>query len=118
MEEILNQESYTLIIDNVSMETQFNPKQKICINEEDDDDDDEEDIHEYDLERGSIIHDLNITIGSTEIPRYNCAAHKINLVIRKAIKATPYVNDFLDSLSKFAKVIRKSTELNLTDFHN
>ena len=54
-------------------------------------------------------------IGSITIPRYTCTDHKINLAIRKAIKSSVNLTNFLTTLSKFASQIKKS--INLSSKH-
>lgn len=54
---------------------------------------------------------LNLKVGSSEIPRFSCAAHKLNIVVQKAIINTPHVNQTLQTLSSFASNIKKSTHL-------
>jgi hypothetical protein len=66
---------------------------------------------EYNLEKGSLLTDISLKIGSSEIPRFSCAAHKINLVVRKAILSSNYVSNMLTRLSNFAKSIKKSIDL-------
>ncbi|RNA03209.1 hypothetical protein BpHYR1_011107 [Brachionus plicatilis] len=45
-----------------------------------------EESEEYESEEINI---LNIELGTNMIPRYSCAAHKINLAVRAAIKSCP-----------------------------
>lgn len=65
---------------------------------------------EYDLSKGEIIEILNLEIGSNMIPRFNCCAHKINIVVRRAVKLTSHFANSLSELSNFIKNIRKSIE--------
>ena len=36
----------------------------------------------YDFQKGELITNLNLEIGSNKIPRFSCSAHKVNLAIR------------------------------------
>ena len=55
----------------------------------------------------NIFYELK---GSTRIARYSCAAHKLNIAVRKGVKASQYVSQFLESLSSHARSIRHSIE--------
>ncbi|RMZ94056.1 zinc finger BED domain-containing 1, partial [Brachionus plicatilis] len=44
-----------------------------------------------------LIKDLKICLGSDKIPRFNCSAHKLNLVVRKSIESNRHVSkDYQD----------------------
>jgi hypothetical protein len=65
-------------------------------------------LSEYNLNKGSLVTEQNLEIGSNKVARYNCAAHKMNLVIRKAIKRNPHLSKLLISLSKLKTNVKKS----------
>ena len=48
---------------------------------------------------------IEIKIDSINVPRYSCAAHKLNICIRKSILECEFVSKFLKDLSKFASSI-------------
>jgi hypothetical protein len=41
-----------------------------------------DDKFSYDSQKGELITDLNIEIGSNKLPRFSCSAHKVNSAIR------------------------------------
>lgn len=43
----------------------------------------------YELRGNAIIKYLNIKLGSSELPRFSCVSHKLNLAIRHAINNHP-----------------------------
>ncbi|RNA03548.1 zinc finger BED domain-containing DAYSLEEPER-like [Brachionus plicatilis] len=57
------------------------------------------------------INFLNIQLGTNSVPRYSCAAHKINVAVRCAIKTCNSFSKILAKLSKFASKIRRSNVL-------
>ncbi|RNA15565.1 hypothetical protein BpHYR1_033482 [Brachionus plicatilis] len=63
------------------------------------------------------INFLNIEIGTSSIPRYSCAAHKINLAVRSSIKSCRLLSKMLSRLSNYAASIRRSN-MNSLDFIN
>ncbi|RNA09202.1 zinc finger BED domain-containing 1-like [Brachionus plicatilis] len=69
-----------------------------------------EESEEYESEEINI---LNIELGTNMIPRYSCAAHKINLAVRAAIKSCPVFSNTLTKLSKFASSIRRFNVLSV-----
>lgn len=78
------------------------PKPSIPINVRDDDND------EYNFSYDSLIKDLELQIGSCQIPRYQCMAHKLNVSSRKSIRDCDFVSDILTKLSNFASTIKKT----------
>ncbi len=71
----------------------------------------QEELLEYDLSNNrKIISDLNLKVGSNQIQRYSCAAHKLNVAVRRAIASNDYVSKFLSDLSNFVSNVKKSTE--------
>ena len=72
-------------------QTQYSNVVQTTTNPVSDADSDEEEINfnfqeEYDLQTNQIIKDLNINLGSSDLPRYQCANHKLDIVGRKAVK--------------------------------
>lgn len=55
---------------------------------------------DYDRNKGTPIENLNINLGSDDIPRFSCGCHKLNLAIRKAIKAHKPLVNILSKLNK------------------
>jgi hypothetical protein len=73
----------------------------------------QDDFHdEYDFNKGRIIDKFELNIGSKTIPRFSCASHKLNLVIRRAIARHPDLSRILRTLANSNTHIRKSIELN------
>jgi len=72
------------------------------------------DDNEYDFrDENKKFKELSITFGESEgqkIPRFQCACHKCNLAVRKAIKSCPKMASDLVSLTKFTKNVRKSNK--------
>jgi len=58
------------------------------------------------------IAELHIVIGSTDIPRFACACHKLNIVVRTAVINQGYLKNILKSLSSFAATNRNNIEIN------
>ena len=50
------------------------------------------DDDEDDLRHNDIIRELRLTIGSNEIPRFDCA-QKINLAVRKSVQSSEYLRN-------------------------
>ena len=51
---------------------------------------------------------MNIKVGSINIPRYSCTAHKLNICVRKSILNNSVVSEFFKELSKFSSSTRHS----------
>jgi hypothetical protein len=71
---------------------------------------DEFDIH-YDLTKGKPITDLNIKLGSSDLPRFSCACHKLNLSIRHAITKHKYFINIIKKINTSNKKIRRVIKL-------
>jgi len=54
----------------------------------------------------------SINLGSTDIPRFSCACHKLNIVVRSSVSNQYYLNRILKSLSSFAATNRNNIEIN------
>lgn len=63
---------------------------------------------EYDLSKHELLKDLELEIGSNKYPRFNCAAHKINLAVRKAVESSNYLTEMIRKCSIFITNLRKS----------
>ena len=57
------------------------------------------------------IEDFEIEIGSKKIPRYSCACHKINLVVRQAILLDVGLSTCLTAMNEICAGIRRSVKL-------
>ena len=75
----------------------------------------EDESEEYDLAKGTYIKDLNIQLGTANLPRFSCAAHKTNIAVRMAIKKHKPISRDLSMLSKYASNANKS--VNQVQFH-
>lgn len=54
---------------------------------------------------------LELEIGSSSIPRFSCAAHKLNIAVRMSIRKHPEILNMLTTLSKFASKSHKSCKI-------
>jgi hypothetical protein len=72
---------------------------------------DEFDEH-YDFSHGQLIKTLNLEIGSTKIPRFQCACHKLNLAVRHAIKHHEPTKLLLRKLNSWCVTVRNAIALN------
>ena len=61
------------------------------------------------------LRDLTIKLGTIELPRFSCAAHKMNIAVRKAILSHKPLSKMLRKLSKFAASVKHS--INLSKIH-
>jgi len=61
------------------------------------------------------LNNLNIKLGTNELPRFSCAAHKMNIAVRKAILSHKPLSKMLGKLSKFAASVKHS--INLSKIH-
>ena len=73
----------------------------------------EEDL--YSSNRHKNLDDLKISLGSNELPRFACSAHKMNIAVRKAILSHKPLSNMLSALSKFSASVKKS--VNLSKIH-
>ena len=55
---------------------------------------------------------MNINLGSDDLPRFQCANHKLNLVIRYAISKSPEINRILSELNKCNSDIKAKIKFN------
>jgi len=56
--------------------------------------------------------ELSINLGSTDLPRFSCACHKLNIVVRSSVSNQYYLKRILKSLSSFAATNRNNIEIN------
>ncbi|CAF0905174.1 unnamed protein product, partial [Brachionus calyciflorus] len=61
---------------------------------------------------------FNIELDTNSVPRYSCAAHKLNLAVRSGIKKSKKFSYILAKLSKFASEIRRSNIKSLSFIEN
>lgn len=66
----------------------------------------------YDLAKGKPLKDLNIKLGSAELPRFSCANHKLNLAVRHAITNHPQLKETIETLQSTISHIRRSIQTN------
>ena len=78
------------------------------LNEDLDDLDDDE---EYNLDSDKLIKDLKINLGSADIPRYQCANHKLDIVGRKAVRLHRELRDICRKLNRSNARCRKVIKL-------
>ncbi len=55
---------------------------------------------------------FNLSQGSSDIPRFSCACHKLNLAVRHAISKHSNFQQLIDTINKANAGIRRSHELN------
>ena len=60
---------------------------------------------------GAPVENLNLEIGSNQIPRIYCANHKLNLVVTHSIMQQKVLDCHISKLNAFITKIRKSVEL-------
>jgi len=60
---------------------------------------------------GTPIENLNLEIGSNQVPRIYCANHKLNLVVTHSIQQQKVLDCHITKLNAFISKIRKSVEL-------
>ena len=77
---------------------------------------DDEDMYEN-PNHGSL-KDLKINLGTNELPRFSCAAHKMNIAVRRAITAHKPLSKILKKLSKFSAKIKHSINLSKVYLEN
>jgi hypothetical protein len=61
-----------------------------------------------------LITGLNtalLILGTSDLPRFSCACHKLNLSIRHALKSSPTLNDIIKAISQCRATVRKSIKL-------
>ena len=76
-----------------------------------DSDDSEQFVSEF--SRKFSLNFIEIKIDSINVPRYSCAAHKLNICVRKALLDCESVANFFKDLSKFASSIIHSIRRSL-----
>jgi len=65
----------------------------------------------YDLNDHKLYIDLQINLGSNDIPRFSCACHKLNIIIHSAIENQGALKDIIKELGKLASKLRNSSQL-------
>ena len=71
----------------------------------------DDDTQIYHLGHHKLFTDLSIKLGSSNLPRFSCACHKLNIVIHSAMNNQEELADILKKLNTFATSIRKSINL-------
>lgn len=71
----------------------------------------------YDQTKGSSFERLVINLGSDELPRISCAAHKLNLCLRGAFVKHQTICKDIKTLNRMIERIRKSYDLSRV-FHD
>ncbi|RMZ96368.1 zinc finger BED domain-containing 4-like, partial [Brachionus plicatilis] len=66
---------------------------------------------EYDFQRGDLIKDIDLVIGSNLFPRFNCSAHKLNIAVRKAVTNSPNISELVSKCGKYVANFRKSKHM-------
>ncbi len=66
---------------------------------------------EYDLQINNLIKELRINLGSADLPRYQCANHKLDIVGRKAVKLHRELTEIARKLNKSNARIKKIIKL-------
>lgn len=66
----------------------------------------------YDYSKGSPIKNLKIKLGSSDLPRFCCACHKLNLAFRHAIESHGAICKILSKINSSNATIRISVKLN------
>ncbi len=66
---------------------------------------------EYNLEKGYPVKDLEIELGTSKLPRFQCACHKLNIAVRLAIEKSPEISEILKSLCCSNAQVRRSISL-------
>ncbi|RNA32932.1 hypothetical protein BpHYR1_042562 [Brachionus plicatilis] len=66
---------------------------------------------EYDFQRGDLIKDIDLVIGSNQFPRFNCSAHKLNIAVRKAVTNSPNISELVSKCGKYVANFRKSKHM-------
>ena len=70
-----------------------------------------DDKEEYFSSSRNPLKNLSIVLGSNHLPRFSCAAHKLNVAVRTATKSHQSFSRMLRNLSQFASSIRRSIAL-------
>ena len=56
---------------------------------------------DYDLTKGNPVRSLVINLGSSDLPRFSCGNHKLNIGIKRAIKNHSHIKSVLRKLNRF-----------------
>lgn len=68
----------------------------------------------YNLDQGVPVKDLEIELGTSKLPRFQCACHKLNISIRRAIDMSSEISDLLQALCCSNAQVRRSINLSNT----
>ena len=57
---------------------------------------------QYDLNDGKIFDELKINLGSKELQRFSCAAHKPHIAVRMGINKKSTLSNIITKLNKYS----------------
>ena len=66
----------------------------------------------YDLNKGQPLKKMSITLGSSDLPRFSCANHKLNLAVRHALSLHKPASDLINKLNACSSHIRRCIQKN------
>ena len=67
---------------------------------------------QYDFNNGGKIFDqLKINLGSNDLPRFSCAAHKANIAVKMAINKNSIFSQLSTKLNKYSSCVRSSIKI-------
>lgn len=72
----------------------------------------EEDL--YSTTNHCSLENLTIQMGTSDLPRFACSAHKMNVAVRRAVTSHKPLSKMLRKLSKFSATIKSSVNLSKT----
>ena len=73
---------------------------------------------QYDLHKGAPLEKLDLKIGETDVKRFHCGNHKLNVALRQAFELHEEFRDILKRLNKSNSYIRNTIKLNKVNFFN
>ena len=66
---------------------------------------------QYDFNNGKIFDEFKIKLGTADLPRFSCAAHKANIAVRMAISCNQTLLNIIKQLNKYSSAVRASIKL-------
>jgi hypothetical protein len=66
----------------------------------------------YDFSKGQPIKNLELTIGSNDVPRFSCANHKLNLAVRHSLESHRIICQIILRITRQNSHIRNCINLN------
>jgi hypothetical protein len=73
---------------------------------------------QYDLRRGAPLDKLDLKIGETDVKKFNCGNHKLNIALRQAFELHEEFRDILKKINKCNSYIRNTIKLNKVNYFN